>query len=37
MRDILDKILIKEVVGPILIILVSLVVYMVIKGIVNNS
>ncbi len=36
MRDILDKILIKEVVGPILIILVSLVVYMVIKGIVNN-
>lgn len=36
MKDILDKILIKEVVGPILIILVSLLVYLVIKSVVNN-
>ena len=36
MKDILDKILVKEVVGPILIILVSLLVYLVIKSVVNN-
>lgn len=36
MNDILDKILIKEVVGPVLIVLVSLVVYLIIKSIVNN-
>ncbi len=36
MKDILDKILVKEVVGPILIILVSLLIYLVIKSVVNN-
>lgn len=36
MKDFLDKILVKEVVGPILIILVSLLVYLVIKSVVNN-
>ncbi len=36
MKDILDKILVKEVVGPILIILISLVVYLVIKSVVDN-
>lgn len=36
MKDILDKILVKEVVGPILIILISLAIYLVIKSIVNN-
>ena len=36
MKDILDKILIKEVVGPILIILVSLLVYLVIKSVIDN-
>lgn len=36
MKDILDKILVKEVVGPILIILVSLLVYLVIKSVIDN-
>ena len=36
MKDILDKILVKEVVGPILIILISLVVYLVIKSVIDN-
>lgn len=36
MKDILDKILIKEIVGPILIILVSLLVYLVIKSVIDN-
>ena len=36
MKDFLDIILVKEVVGPILIILVSLVIYLFIKSIVNN-
>lgn len=36
MKDILDKILVKEVVGPILIVLISLVVYLVIKSVIDN-
>ena len=36
MSDILDKILVKEVVGPILIILVSLVIYLIIKSVIDN-
>lgn len=36
MSKVLDFILVKEVIGPILIVLVSIVVYLVIKGIVNN-
>lgn len=36
MDKILDKILVKEVIGPILIILISFVVYMILKGIINN-
>ena len=36
MKDFLDKILVKEVVGPILIILVSLLVYLVIKSVIDN-
>ena len=36
MNDILDKLLVKEVVGPILIILVSLVIYLIIKSVIDN-
>ena len=36
MNDILDKILVKEVVGPILIILISLVIYLLIKSVIDN-
>ena len=36
MKDLLDKILIKEIVGPILIILISIVVYLILKNVVNN-
>lgn len=36
MKNILDKILIKEVVGPILIILISIIVYMILSRVVNN-
>jgi len=36
MMDVLDKILIKEVVGPILIILVSIVVYLIVKNIIDR-
>lgn len=36
MNDILDKILVKEVIGPILIVLVSILFYLVIKSIINN-
>lgn len=36
MNDFLDKILIKEIVGPILIVLISTVVYLIFRGIVNN-
>lgn len=36
MNDILDKILVKEVIGPILIVLVSILIYLIIKGVINN-
>ena len=36
MKSFLDKILVKEVVGPILIILISFVIYLILKGIINN-
>ena len=36
MKDFLDKILVKEVVGPLLIVLISILVYLLIKSIVNN-
>lgn len=36
MDKFLDKILIKEVIGPVLIVLISFVIYMILKGIVNN-
>lgn len=36
MNDILDKILVKEVIGPILIVLVSILIYLIARGIVNN-
>ena len=36
MMDILDKILIKEVVGPVLIILVSIVIYLIVKNVIDR-
>ena len=36
MNDFLDKILIKEIVGPILIILISFIAYLIVRGIINN-
>lgn len=36
MDKILDKILVKEVIGPILIVLISFVVYLILKGIIDN-
>lgn len=36
MRDILDKILVKEVVGPVLIVLISILIYLILKSVVNN-
>ncbi len=36
MKDILDKILIKEVVGPVLIVLISIVLYLIIRGIIDK-
>ena len=36
MDKVLDKILVKEVIGPILIVLISFVVYLILKGIIDN-
>ena len=36
MNKVLDKILVKEVIGPILIVLISFVVYLILKGIIDN-